>query len=249
MKKLLTFLCLSFFAVSSANSEISVGISGTLGMLDAEGKETISGATGGDVTWGATSANARSAATATAATTQNDTEDLIIGYGALWAEGHLGSNIRAGFSIVPYALESETTENARNDNCTQAEAHLSSNSSAGVCTETTNKVQVDLVNLMSLYLSYHTDAFFVKAGVMSGDLETDESLSTGSKYGDASLEGTFLGAGIERDLGTDMFVRTEVLFTKFDDIKLTGTGSDNTTTIDVTNLDGMNASVSVGKTF
>ena len=129
----------------------------------------------------------------------------------------------------------------------------SSVSAAGVtpfaCSGTTNKVQVDLVNLAQLYLSYHTDNFFLKAGVMSGDLQTDESLATGSKYGDATLEGTFVGAGIERDFGTDMFVRSEVAFTQFDDIKLTATGTDNTNTIDITGLGGINAAVSVGKTF
>ncbi len=250
MKKLLAILCLfSLSLIGKANAEFSVGVSGTLGMLDAEGKETISGATGGDVTWGATSANARSAATATDATTQKDSEDLVVGFASLWAEAHLNSNVRAGLSYVPYALESDTTENVRNDNCTQAEAHLSSDSNAGVCSETTNKVQVDLVNLVQLYLSYHSDSFFVKAGVIQADLETDESLATGSSYGDASLEGTFVGAGIERDLGTDMFVRTEVSITKFDDIKLTGSGSENTTTIDVTDLGGINGAISIGKTF
>ena len=73
-------------------------------MMDAEGKETVSGSTNAGVTWTATAAAAR-AATATAATSQSDTEDLIIGYGAIWAEGHLGSNIRAGINFVPYALE------------------------------------------------------------------------------------------------------------------------------------------------
>jgi hypothetical protein len=238
MKKLLFGIFISLLTFSTANSEISVGVSGTLGMMDAEGKETISGSTNAGVTWGETAAAAR-AATATAATTQNDTEDLVIGYGSIWAESHLGSNIRAGISFVPYALESETTENVRHDAC----SHTSS------CTQTTNKVQVDLVNLAQLYVSYHTDNFFVKAGVMTADIETDESLATGSSYGDASLEGTFVGAGVERDFGTEMFIRSEIAITKFDDIKLTGTGTDNTTTIDVTDLGGVNATVSVGKTF
>ena len=238
MKKLLFGIFISLLSFTSANSEISVGVSGTLGMMDAEGKETVSGSTNAGVTWGATAAAAR-AATATAATSQSDTEDLVIGYGSIWAEGHLGSNIRAGINFVPYALESETTENVRHDAC----SHTSS------CTQTTNKVQVDLVNLAQLYLSYHNDNFFLKAGVMTADIETDESLATGSKYGDASLEGTFVGAGIERDFGTEMFIRSEIAITKFDDIKLTGTGTDNTTTIDITDLGGVNATVSVGKTF
>ena len=238
MKKLLFGIFISLLSFTSANSEISVGVSGTLGMLDAEGKETISGSTNAGVDWGETSAGTR-AATDTAATSESGTEDLVIGYGAIWAEGHLGSNIRAGINFVPYALESETTENVRHDAC----SHTSS------CTQTTNKVQVDLVNLAQLYLSYHNDSFFVKAGVMTADIETDESLATGSSYGDASLEGTFVGAGIERDFGAEMFIRSEINITKFDDIKLTGTGTDNTTTIDITDLGGVNATVSVGKTF
>ena len=249
MKKLLFGIFISLVSFTAANSEISVGVSGTLGMLDAEGKETISGSTNAGTTWTATAAADR-AATATAATTQSDTEDLVIGYAAIWAEGHLGSNIRAGINFVPYALESETTENTRVDNCNHAEGHLNDPVTAqGSCTATTNKVAVELVNLAQLYLSYHTDSFFVKAGVMSADIETNENLATGSQYDDASLEGTFVGAGIERDFGTEMFIRSEVNFTKFDDIKLTGKGTDNTTTIDITDLGGINATVSVSKTF
>jgi hypothetical protein len=239
MRKLLFGIFISLLSFTSANSEISVGVSGTLGMMDAEGKETISGSTNAGIDKDADDDDVARAATATAATSQSDTEDLVIGYASIWAEGHLGSNIRAGINFVPYALESETTENVRHDTC----SHTSS------CTQTTNKVQVDLVNLAQLYLSYHNDSFFVKAGVMTADIETDESLATGSSYGDASLEGTFVGAGIERDFGAEMFIRSEINITKFDDIKLTGTGSDNTTTIDITDLGGVNATVSVGKTF
>jgi hypothetical protein len=248
MKKLLFGIFISLLSFTTANSEISVGVSGTLGMMDAEGKETVSGSTNAGVDWGATSAGTRDA-TATAATTQSDTEDLVIAYGSIWAEGHLSSNIRAGINFVPYALQSETTENVRHDNCSHSEGHLNEPVSSQVCTSTSNKVDVELVNLAQLYLSYHTDNFFVKAGVMTADIETNENLATGSQYDDASLEGTFVGAGIERDFGTEMFVRSEINFTKFDDIKLTGKGSDNTTTIDVTDLGGINASVSVGKTF
>nr|MBT6355346.1 hypothetical protein [Pelagibacteraceae bacterium] len=247
MKKIITFLCLSFFAFGNANSEISVGFSGTLGMLNAEGKETISGSTNAGTTWGAAAAAAR-AATSTSGS-QSETDEMVIGFGSIWGEAHLGSNLRAGLSYVPYALDSETTENVRHDNCSHAEGHLNEPVAAQVCSSTTNKAQVSLVNLVSAYLAYHNDSYFLKAGIITADIETDESLSTGSSYGDAELSGTFVGAGIERDLGTDMFVRTELSFTKYDDISLSSSGSDNTTTINVTDLDGMNAAISVGKTF
>ena len=250
MKKLLFGIFISLLSFTAANSEISVGVSGTLGMLDAEGKETISGSTNAGIDKDADDDDVARAATATAATSQSDTEDLVIGYASIWVEGHLGSNFRAGINYVPYALESETTENTRVDNCNHAEGQLNEPvADQSACATTTNKVAVDLVNLAQLYLSYHTDSFFVKAGVMTADIETNENLATGSQYDDASLEGTFVGAGIERDFGNEMFIRSEVNFTKFDDIKLTGKGTDNTTTIDITDLGGINATVSLGKTF
>ena len=61
MKKLLFGIFISLVSFTAANSEISVGFSGTLGMLDAEGKETVSGSTNAGVTWGATAAAARAA--------------------------------------------------------------------------------------------------------------------------------------------------------------------------------------------
>ena len=248
MKKLLVVLVLTFFSTAAFSIEFSAGISGNIGTLDAKGKETISGSTNAGVDWGATSAGTR-AATATAATTQETEEELVIGYASIWGEAHLDENVRVGLSYVPYALESETTENSRNDNCSHAEGHLNEPVSTQVCTATTNKVGVDLVNLASLYLSYHQNNFFVKAGVITADIETNESLETGSKYDDASLEGAFIGAGVEKDLNNDLFVRTEISLTKFDDIKLTASGTDNTNTIEVNNLDGINATVSIGKTF
>ena len=70
MKKILAVICFSFLSLSFANAGIlTLGVSGNAGLLSVDGKETVEGATGGDVVWGATSAAARTAATATAKTT------------------------------------------------------------------------------------------------------------------------------------------------------------------------------------
>ena len=198
MKKILAVICFSFFSLSSANAEITLGISGNAGLLSADGKETVSGVTGGDVVWGATSAAARSAATATAATSQKKSDDMAIGYVSLFGEiGVFGTGLRLGLSYVPYALESETTENARNDNCSNDESHLDANSvsdaDVNVCTETSQKVQVDLEDLITTYVSYHHDidsgpisSVFIKAGIIEADIITNEVLSSGSQYGNTS---------------------------------------------------------------
>ena len=221
MKKLLAILCFGMFAMGSANAEYSIGLSGNAGFLDATGKETINGGIKqGD-------------------TGSEKSDELGIGYVSAFAEYHINDSFRVGVSYVPYGLESDTTENIRTDNC----------SHGATCTSTTNKVSVDLEDLTTWYVSYHKDMFFVKAGTINGDLITNDSLATGSKYGDATLEGAFVGVGVDRDLSNDVFIRVEGSFTKYENIKLNSTGSDNTNTITVSDMDGANVSLSLGKTF
>jgi hypothetical protein len=78
----------------------------------------------------------------------------------------------------------------------------------------TNNVQVDVENLASVYISlYHDTGAFVKAGFMQGDLKTNESLYTGSTYGDADLEGYLVGGGFEKNLNDGIFIRAEINYT------------------------------------
>ena len=44
-------------------------------------------------------------------------------------------------------------------------------------------------------------------------------------------------------------MRSELALTQYADIKLDSTGSDNSNQINVSNLDGLTASISVGKSF
>ena len=259
MKKFLAVICFSFLSMSFANAGIlTLGVSGSAGLLDVTGKETITGVTGGDVVWGAATPAARSAATATAATSTKESDEVAIGFVSMFGElGLFDTGLRIGLSYVPYALESETTENVRNDNCSQTEAQLSSDSSAGVCTQTTNQVSVDLEDLMHMYVSYHHDldlpfvsSVFIKAGIIEADVITRDNLSSGSQYGNTSLAGDFYGIGFEKNLEEQgIFVRLEGAVTEFDTIQLTNTNSDNTNTIDITGMDGATATISIGKTF
>jgi hypothetical protein len=265
MKKILAVICFGFLSMTSANSEIlTLGVSGSLGMLSALGKETVTGNTGGDVIWGATAASARTAVTATPKTKDQKEDDLIIGYAAAFGEVHLANTgLRLGVSYVPYPLESETTTNDRHDNCSVNEQHLLVHESTtttdnNICTVTKNKIQVDLEDLISLYVSYthqiespFVDAFFVKVGTMEADLITNEVLTSGSKYGNANLSGEFFGLGVEKNLETGLFVRLEGNVTQFDTINLTNVtnSSENVNTISISALDGATATLSIGKSF
>tara|TARA_B110000037_G_scaffold91905_1_gene108417 strand:+ start:441 stop:1139 length:699 start_codon:yes stop_codon:yes gene_type:complete len=232
MKKLTSILMAMTLSAFSVNSEnISVGISGNAGILDATGKETFN------------------------SKTSTRSEELAMAYVSGFAELHLPmdlgpGNLRVGLSYVPYALESETSTSFR------AEGEIGDvKSGEGAGSQYTpkaaftQKVQVDIEDLMTYYLSYHVNNFYVKAGVIEADLITNETLESGSVYGDASLEGTFYGIGFDKNLSDGIFVRGELGQTEFDSIKLTSTGSDNSNVIDVTNLSGTNLAISVGKSF
>ena len=264
MKKILALICFSFLSLNFANAEVTLGISGNVGLLSADGKETISGDTGGDVVWGATAAAARTAATATAATTQKKSDDVAIGYVSLFGElGVFNTGLRLGVSYVPYALESETTSNDRRDNCSSSETHVQVSESTtttdnNICTVTKNKVQVDLEDLISMYVAYHHEldapfisSVFIKAGLIEADVITNEKLASGSNYGNTSLSGEFIGVGVEKNLEEQgLFIRFEGNLTEFDSIKLVNSnGGTNSNTINISGMDGATATLSIGKTF
>tara|TARA_B100000795_G_scaffold233469_1_gene192222 strand:+ start:977 stop:1774 length:798 start_codon:yes stop_codon:yes gene_type:complete len=265
MKKILAVICFSFLSLSTANSEIlSLGVQGNIGLLSALGKETITGTSETNVVWGATSAAARTAGVASTSSTK-ETRDIMIGYASLFAEGHLANTgLRLGVSYVPYPLESETSDNARHDNCSTNESHLQTSEATtttdnNTCTRTVNTIQVDLEDLISTYVAYHhkidtqfVNSFFIKAGFLQADVITKEKLTSGSSYGNTTLKGEFFGLGVEKNIeSAGLFVRLEGSVTQFDSLKLknTGSGSDNTNTIDITGLDGATATISIGKSF
>jgi len=110
-----------------------------------------------------------------------------------------------------------------------------------------------------MYLAYHhevdlgfVDSVFVKGGVIEADVITKEKLASGSQYGNTTLSGQFIGLGVEKNMDNGLFVRVEGNVTQYQDIKLTNqlTGTDeNKNTIDITNMDGATATLSIGKSF
>ena len=232
MKKLTSILMAMTLSAFSVNAEvISVGITGNLGILDASGKETFN------------------------SKTKTRSEEMFMGYASGFAELHIPMPVgpgkfRVGASYVPYALESEATSSSR------AEGESHDDQGDGVINPKaafTQKVQVDIQEITSMYLSYHVNSFFVKAGITEATLKTNEVLGSGSAYGDASLEGSFLALGFDKPFTTGkfdgMFIRGEVSLSEFDDIKLTNTGSANSNVIDISDLDGTNVAFSIGKSF
>jgi hypothetical protein len=227
-------MCFSFFALTSANADnFTVGASGNFGFLEAKGSETM----------GAYQVKTSKA------------EETYMAFGSVYGEVHVPklTGLRVGLNYVPYALESATTENIRNDNCT----NNNNTPAPGACTETSNKVQVDINDMIQTYVSFHRGPVYIKYGIITADLNTNEVLATGSKYGNASLEGQFYGIGIEKSVRDgSLFIRTDAQKSSYDAIRLTSTNrsnvtgiASNTNKINVDDIEGWNYTLSIGKNF
>jgi hypothetical protein len=259
MKKFLAIICFGFLSLNTANAEVlTLGISGNAGLLEASGKETITGTSEREVTFGNNNTSVQTAGVETTTSTKGQ-EDVYIGYVSLFGEAHLfDSGLRLGLSYVPYALESETTDNSRHDNC-KNDGQANKNVTTTACVTTTQTVQIDVEDLVTMYVAYHhevdlgfVDSVFIKGGIIEADVITKEKLSSGSKYGNTTLSGQMLGLGAEKNMDNGMFVRFEANMTEFDSIKLKNLETDvdaNKNTIDITGLDGGMATLSIGKSF
>ena len=113
----------------------------------------------------------------------------------------------------------------------------------------TNTIDAEFKDLTTLYalIPIPGSSAFLKAGIKRVDVITLENLATGSAYGDDTLEGTMFGFGWNRDFDNGVFLRMAADYTEFDTLSLTSsTNSANKVTAE---LDGISASVSLGKSF
>ena len=160
----------------------------------------------------------------------------VFGYGSIFLEKELGM-ITIGVNYVPSSLESETAENTRLDKTT-TDTRTSKN----------NSVKVAFEDLTEYYVSLNLgEHFYVKGGISSVDVETKESLATGSEYGNTSLDGTITAIGFNNELDSGVFIRMEAKYMDFDGVTLTSSNTDNS--VNLKSLEGASGSLSIGKTF
>ena len=91
-----------------------------------------------------------------------------------------------------------------------------------------------------------TDNSYVRVGLIQVDVITKEDLGTGSTYGDVTMDGQVIGFGFNNSFGDGLFMRAEANYMTFDSSEGLTSG-DNTVTL--TNLDGVTASLKIGKSF
>lgn len=110
---------------------------------------------------------------------------------SIFLESETAGGQTLGLELVPYGAK-------------LADGGMTSDDDAE--TSGTNTVDVNLKNMISIYLENPVDTAidgsFVKAALTHVSIETDETVSTGSKYDDESIQGITLGFGVKRDLPT-----------------------------------------------
>ena len=152
-------------------------------------------------------------ATETSGTVKNNgVEHGSAGWASVFAELTLNDKFMIGVDYVPQSLETDTTETA--------------NSSEYDSATYTQKVQLDFEDLTTFYVGVMlNDAFYVKAGVHTVEVVTNENLGTGGKYGNTDLDGQMYGVGYVYNADNGAFVRVEGNYLSFDSQEITNSAN------------------------
>jgi hypothetical protein len=90
-----------------------------------------------------------------------------------------------------------------------------------------------------------TPSIYVKAGITSMDVITNEDLATGASYKNYTLDGTVMAIGFNKTFDNTMFVRAEGSYNEYDNH--TATSGDHK--ISLKNFEGVSGKLSIGKSF
>ena len=125
--------------------------------------------------------------------TADSSESGVAPMASIFAEMETGNGMIVGLELMPYSAKVGSGAMNSDDDA----------ETSGV-----NSVDVNFKDHITLYAEYpnaFTDGGFFKAGVHRVTVETDDSLSTGSKYGDEDLTGFMLGIGKRGDTANGFY--------------------------------------------
>ena len=221
MKKVLSIvvasMALFFFSFTSSMAELSMGISLSHGVYKATGSENEDGAI-------------------TSASAENK-----FAYPSVFAEYNTGT-VSIGVEVIPGSV---TTEQASRTDINLGDTNGVGND--GTTSGVTNTIEVSISQHITLYglLPIMDSGAYLKAGISKMDVKTNESLATGSTYGDVEgVQGLHASLGYQHDTG-GAFFRAEVGYSEYDNISIKGSNS-HTVQADI---EGKYARISIGHTF
>jgi hypothetical protein len=222
MKKIIAIVfavsSLFFLTASKVLAEWSAGVSVSHGAYSADGQEIEDGETN---------------KTASA-------EEGRFTFPSLFVEYNLGL-LSVGFDVIPGSVTTE--ENSRTD----LNLGISNGTgNDGTTTGVTNKASVEISRHVSLYAVVPiTDiGAFARVSIMRADVETKETLGTGSVYPDTNMEGASISLGYQHDTDGG-FLRVELGYSDYETVKVTSSNSHRVEA----DVSGDWARISIGRTF
>lgn len=174
-------------------------------------------------------------------TTHSEQANVIIP--SIFAEFATDGGFGIGFDWVPGSADLSASNRTR-----------IANGQAGQGNDTGNNVaNAEIDGLSTIYLhKTFSSGMFLKVGHSSADVNTTETLASGSTYGNTSVDGVVLGLGFTNSTDSGAFFRASVEYTDYDDISLTSQVADavtaTTNKIDAS-VDATVAKLSIGKSF
>jgi len=153
-------------------------------------------------------------------TTKSDTG--IAPIGSVFMEGQTSGGQVLGLELVPYSAKI---------------ADGSMNNDDDAETSGTNSVDVKLKNMITLYveqpINTRLDGSFLKAGISHVKIETDETVSTGSTYGNETMNGLTIGFGVKKDLSNvDGFYKVTAEISHFEGATFNSENTNNKIELD-----------------
>ena len=197
MKKIaINFLAVLFITALSFTKafavDMTLGVSGAIVNLQAEGSETETGSQ--------------------TAETHPASVSNTFATGSIFAEAQFG-RIAFGVDYIPMDADVSDRTHSRIDTETSVTGTNTETSTAR-----TQTAAAEVSDHLTLYANiYLNDVLYLHLGHASLDVTTNESLDTGSKYGNVSIDGIQYGIGFQL---TDGF-RLEAAYTDYDDVSIT----------------------------
>ena len=92
-----------------------------------------------------------------------------------------------------------------------------------------NKASAELSAHATVYalLPLGSNGAYLKAGAALANVDTTETLATGTKYGNESVTGYMLGLGFQKDNSNGSFLRLEATYTDYEDLNFKGSFNGN----------------------
>ena len=185
MKKIVLTALAMMFITSSVYAA-SMGVSATALYYDASGTETVK-----------------------SSGTKNEKSDSgLAPIPSFFIETETADGGVIGLDVIPFGANVADASNSRTDTDTD-----DASDTAG-----TNEVDVNFKNHITLYMEKPVDMVdgaFVKFGLNRVTIETDETLATGSTYGDETVLGVTIGIGKRTDTGDGGFTKIEANVSRY----------------------------------